>query len=61
MKKIRYMLPMCVSLPIWFYLTYQVLDRVEATELMWFLFWVYVPVTIFTAILAVITDEATKK
>jgi hypothetical protein len=30
-------------MPIWYYLLYQILTRVGATELMWFLFWVYVP------------------
>ena len=39
------LLGICVSLPIWFYLIYQILELVNATELMWFLFWVYVPVT----------------
>lgn len=36
-----------VTLPIWYYLLYQVLSKVQATELMWFLFWVYVPVNLF--------------
>lgn len=35
-----------VTLPIWFYLLYQILERVNAGELMWFLYWVYVPFTI---------------
>lgn len=41
-----------VSQPIWYYLLYQVLDRVEASDLMWFLYWVYVPVSILVAIIA---------
>lgn len=33
-----------VVMPIWYYLLYSVLVRVNASELMWFLYWVYVPV-----------------
>lgn len=39
------------SLPIWFYLIYQIMKAVNATELMWFLFWIYVPLTIALHIL----------
>jgi hypothetical protein len=28
---------------IWYYLLFQILTRVQATDLMWFLFWIYVP------------------
>jgi hypothetical protein len=38
---------LAIILPIWYYLLYQILRRVEATDLMWFLFWVYVPVNVF--------------
>ena len=41
------------TLPIWYYLFYQILIRVEATELMMFLFWVYVP---FGITFTVVTD-----
>lgn len=61
MKIIRYMIPVCVSLPIWLYLSYQVLLRVEATELMWFLFWIYVPATILTVIIAAIAESSSNK
>lgn len=33
-----------VVTPIWLYLLYQILMRVNASELMWFLYWVYIPV-----------------
>jgi len=38
--------------PIWLYLLYQILVRVQATELMFFLFWIYVPVMLLTNILS---------
>jgi hypothetical protein len=38
-------LVLLVTLPIWFYLLYKVLVAVNATDLMWFLYWAYVPAT----------------
>ena len=38
-------------MPIWYYLLYQILARVNATELMWFLFWIYVPASLLGLIL----------
>lgn len=48
--------------PIWYYLLYQILSRVGATHLMWFLYFVYVPVGLTLSILfkyteAVFDDE----
>lgn len=44
--------------PIWYYLLYKILVSVEATELMMFLFWVYVPVAFICAVVSKITDDA---
>lgn len=41
-------LVLLIQMPIWFWLMYQILVRVNASELMWFLYWVYVP-TLFLA------------
>lgn len=49
MKFLKALLSLCVSLPIWFYLLYQILQRVHASELMMFLFWVYAPVSVVTS------------
>lgn len=44
-----------ITLPIWFYLLYKILIKVEATELMMFLFWIYLPVTfIITLIIKIL-------
>ena len=43
------LLALCVTLPIWFYLMYSALLANGASELAWFLFWVYVPVSFFVA------------
>lgn len=52
MKAIATILAMCCTLPIWFYLLYKVLVLVNATELMWFLYWIYLPVTFLVATLS---------
>ena len=51
MKALAAILMIAVTLPIWLYLLYQILLRVEASELMWFLFWVYVPLNLFVGVL----------
>jgi hypothetical protein len=44
-------LSVLVSLPIWFYLLYKILQAVNASELMWFLFWIYMPASLIINIL----------
>ncbi len=46
-----------LTLPIWFYLLYKILVAVNATDLMFFLFWVYVPATVILNILSRISEE----
>lgn len=43
LKIIMGLLAVLVSLPISFYLNYKIMTLVNATELMWFLFWVNLP------------------
>jgi len=47
MKAMSGLLALFVVLPIWFYLFYQVLESVNASELMWFLYWAYIPASFF--------------
>lgn len=44
-------------LPIQFYLQYQLLARVHATELMWFLFWVHVPLVLLMHVISKIAEK----
>lgn len=39
----------CVQLPIWYYLLYVILTAIEADNLAWFLYWVYVPAGVIVA------------
>lgn len=43
--------------PIWLYLLYKVLQAVNATELMWFLYWVYVAAGIVLGIISRLADS----
>lgn len=56
-KIISTILFMCCTMPIWFYLQYQILRRVDASELMMFLFWVYVPTAVLGAIVTRILER----
>lgn len=55
------LLALVITLPIWFYLQYKILVMIQATELMWFLFWVYLPVTIFISVTSKIIEGLEKK
>lgn len=46
--------------PIWYYLLYQILTRVESSELMMFLFWIYVPLSLILGIFGVAIDTLIK-
>jgi hypothetical protein len=46
-KVIAIILAFCINLPIWFYLLYNILKKINASELMMFLFWIYVPLIEF--------------
>jgi hypothetical protein len=38
---------------IWYSLLYKILASVQATDLMWFLYWVHLPVAIFVVVFSV--------
>ena len=59
-KVVGLILAIGVAMPIWYYLLYQILVRVQATELMWFLYWVYLPVGFITALLAKLIEYEKK-
>lgn len=37
--------------PIWYYLLYSILSAIQVDRLVWFLFWIYVPLVILSGIL----------
>ena len=50
--RIAGLLSLFVVLPIWFYLMFSILKMVEATDVMWWLYWSYVPIVALANILA---------
>lgn len=56
-QAIATVLTLLVVVPIWYYILYQVLVRVQASELMWFLFWVYVPANFLAALILKLTAK----
>ena len=57
MRAIAALLGLCVVLPIWYFLLYQILVRVNASELMFFLFWAYLPVSALVQTILQLTKE----
>jgi membrane protein DedA with SNARE-associated domain len=55
------LLAIFISVPIWFYLVYKILQAVNATELMWFLYWIYVPVVLSVYIISTIVRASKEK
>lgn len=56
MKAVAGLVALFVVMPLWYWLMYQILVRVDASELMWFLFWVYVPASFFASVLAKVAE-----
>lgn len=57
LKIITGIISVLVVMPIWYYLLYKILIAIGASELMWFLFWIYLPLGILTQILVKITNS----
>jgi len=56
-KTISAIFTIFIVMPIWYYLLYQILKAINASELMFFLFWIYIPTALFSAIIAKITED----
>ena len=46
------------GMSIWFYMLYSILVAISATELQWFLFWAYIPVTLIVTMLAHVAGKS---
>lgn len=56
-KAIGLALSLLVIAPIWYYLLYQVLVRVQASDVMWLLFWVYMPVGMICTLIQKLAED----
>ncbi|MFD1558330.1 hypothetical protein ACFSHT_22315 [Paraburkholderia silviterrae] len=52
---------LCVSMPIWYVLVYKMLAMMHATDVMWLLYWIYMPAGILVSIIFKICELAEKK
>ena len=46
-----------ISLPIGMFITYSVLSQLDTDRLVWFLYWVNIPIIVITTILARLIEE----
>jgi len=51
LKNIKSVIVVFITLPIWLYLLYSILVQIEATDLQFILFWVYVPFSILVGVI----------
>ncbi len=52
MKLIAGLFSIFIVMPIWFYILYSILTEINASELTWFLYWVYLPVALFVGLIS---------
>ena len=57
LKIISGVLAICVTMPIWYFLLYRILTAVDASELMWFLYWIYLPTALIVQVLSKIVES----
>ena len=55
-KTISLILSLFISLPIWFYLMYTVISYANPDRFVWFLFWIYLPISILGTIIAKVAE-----
>ncbi len=56
---ISLIITLCIVMPMWYFLLYSILKAIEVDRLVWFIFWVYIPVSIFTNILGEVAKHET--
>ena len=52
------LIALLIAAPIWYYLVYTILSAIHPDRLVWFLFWIYVPMGIIASIFQVIIGSA---
>ena len=45
------------DLPLWLYFMYRLLQHVDAPEVLWFIFWLRIPLIVLLTFLVVLTEE----
>lgn len=57
MKFAAGLIALFVTLPIWYYLLYKILQTINASELMWFLFWIYLPASVLLTTIVKLSEK----
>ena len=57
LKALATIVGVVTTVSIQFYLMYQILERVQATELMWFLFYIYMPLVILVSLFIKLSEK----
>lgn len=57
-KIISATLTFLVTMPIWYYILYTVLSAIHADRLVWFLYFIYIPVGFLVGVLSKIAEES---
>jgi hypothetical protein len=57
LKVVNGLLAVFVTLPLWLGIMYKVLETIEASELLWFMFWIYVPVSVLVSGISRLLDN----
>ena len=60
MKLAMSLVTMFIQLPIWFYIVYYILTTIQASELVMFLFWIYIPASLFVNIIVGVLQHENK-
>ena len=50
-----------INLPIWLYALHYILATIDASDLVWFLYWIYVPVIVLGRFLAFMLEKEAAK
>lgn len=57
MKTVFTLVSIFITLPIWYFLMYTLLKAVHVDRLVWFLFWVYIPFSLFTSVVNTLVND----
>lgn len=61
MKYVSGIISTLIVMPIWYYLFYKILVAIEASELMFFLYWIYLPAGILIKVIDTVIRESEKQ
>lgn len=61
MRKVSAVLSVLITMPIWYYILYTLLSVAHVDRLVWLLYFVYLPVGLFTKIVDSILETEAKK